>query len=842
MRTAGGRYAYALPTMTGGGQLVAQEQSGAPTIPASTEGADPAAPVVGQAKAPSEPPVRVVAAGQDVGQSVMTPVQGPLLLDGRYLGDLSGAVNPRGDGEVDTARLLDLTKPLLGEPAREALVGRIAGRPRAPMSELAGDGFSLEFDTFALSFVLTLGSTIRAKSDLSLAQREVVDPAAFDQPAGFSAGATISLGQRYSHDRDEFSPMQAGMDIVANVGGFDGVTLTTGFDYDGGSTEKWERREIRLSKDLFRSAIRLTAGEFAPPIDGFQGGGRILGVSAARAYSVIRPFQNIRPSGRQQFVLDRSSLVEVEVNGVVVERLRLEAGPYSLADFPYGQGANTVRMLVDDEAGRREIAVFDLFGGSGLLDRGVLDFGASVGVLEEDRLEYGSTVAATGFARYGLRNALTVGANAQMVDDNGQIGAVAVHGTRLGMFQWIAAASRNGDTGQTGTSGAVDYLKQFTAFERDDIRLVASFQTASRYFQSAFDDSPLNRARWRAAAQVYARLREYTLAVGVAVAKGRDDFPDQRSFNVSLSRAIGRFGVNLSVGRQESIPGRTDTRVGLSLTTRIGERWSSQARYDTLSELAEVALSRASNGELNDLSGSLRFSRDPDRESIGGQLDYINNRFDAQLVTNRLVTEGPNGGTSQESLWRATTTIGYADGAVAMGRASREGFIIASRHSSLAKSELSLNDGAGRPIAHSGMFGPPLAPINRAYSVHRLLLGVDPLPPGYDLGAGLVNAFPGYGSGYHIRVGSSASRTAVGILVGPEGPMALISGFIEPVQSGLEAQPKQFFTNRSGRFIGDGLAPGRYRMVVGGRSVGEFVITEEQEGLVDVGMVQAPRP
>ena len=842
MRTAGGRYAYVVPITSSGGQ----GKIATPSIPtpAPQPFSPPSSPAALAASSSAAP--LISAAMQEVGQGpvVLTPVQGPLLLDGRYLGDLSGAVDRRGDGEVDTARLLDLARPVLGEPAREALVARIGGRVRAPMSELSGEDFSVVFDVFALSFVLMLGPNIRARNDLSLAQREIIDPGTFDQPANFSAGATVSLGQQYSHDRDEFSPMQAGVDLVANVGGFGGVTLTTGFNYDGSSSDdKWERREIQLSKDIFRSAIRLSAGELMPPIDGFQSGARILGVSAARAYSEIRPFQNIRPSGRQQFVLDRSSLVEVEVNGVIVDRLRLEPGPYSLADFPYGQGANTVRLLVDDDGGRREIAVFDLFGGAGLLDRGVLDFGGSMGVLEEgERLQYGSTMAATGFARYGLRDTLTVGANAQMAGDHAQVGAVAVHGARLGMFQLSGAASRNGDTGRAGTSAAVDYLKQFSAFERDDIRLVASFETASRYFQSAFDDGALNRERWRAAAQVYTRLREYSLALGVAVSKGRDGSPDQRSYNASLSRAFGRFGVNLSVSRTESLPGRGDTRVGLSLTTRVGDRWSSQARYDSQSELAEIGLSRASSGELNDLSGYLRVSRDPHRQSIAGQVDYINNRFDAQLVSNRLVTDGPNGGTSHESLWRATTTIGYADGALAMGRASREGFIIASRHSSLAKSELSLNDGGGQPIAHSGLFGPPLAQINRAYNVHRLMLGVEPLPPGYDLGSGLINAFPGYGSGYHFKIGSSASRTVMGVLIGPEGPMALISGFIESVDPAREAEtPKQFFTNRSGRFVGDGLAPGRYRMMVGGQSVGEFAVPEEQEGLVNVGVVQATR-
>src|SRR5690606_21722332 len=209
--------------------------------------------------------------------------------------------------------------------------------------------------------------------------------------------------------------------------------------------------------DLFQSAVRLTAGEFAPPVESFQGSRRFLGLSAARAYSTIRPFQNVRPAGRRQFILDRPALVVVEVNGVVVERIRLEAGPYSLSDFPFGQGANTVRLLVEEDSGQREIAVFDLFGGAGLLDPGVMDFGVSAGVLEEGgQLEYGSTLAASGFVRKGITDALTLGANAQWADGRGQIGGLATWGSRLGLVQASAAVSHNGDTGAQGYIVALD--------------------------------------------------------------------------------------------------------------------------------------------------------------------------------------------------------------------------------------------------------------------------------------------------------------------------------------------------------------------------------------------------
>ena len=802
------------------------------------------------AAAPAVPPTSGAAVGGTQDETptvrptpVLTPIQGPLTLDGLYLGDVSGEVDMQGEGVIDALALMDLLGSKVSPGVRDRLNSVIASQRRVNMADLRGEGFSLAFDPLSLTFVAELAVDARARRDVSFARNEVIDPRSFDQPAQFSTGANVSLAQVYSHDQGRFSPLAGGVDMFANWGGFDGVTLTAGIDYDGSSRDqRWRRREIRLSKDLFQSAVRLTAGEFAPPVESFQGSQRFLGLSAARAYSTIRPFQNVRPSGRRQFILDRPALVVVEVNGVVVERIRLEAGPYSLSDFPFGQGANTVRLLVEEDSGQREIAVFDLFGGAGLLDPGVLDFGVSAGVLEEGgQLEYGSTVAATGFVRKGVTDALTLGANAQWAQGRGQIGGLATWGNRLGLVQASTAISHNGDTGAQGYIVSLDYMREAVLGREIDVRLVASAQATSKFFQTAFDTSAFNREQWRAAGQALVRYKAYSLSLGAAYVKGRQR-EDRTDFSVALGRTFRKFGVNLAWQRGATSDGVEDTRFGLTLTTRFGGRWSGAARYDSQNQFREVGISRSSSGRLNDLSGDIRFSEDRSNQTISGDLRYINNRFDAEIVSNRLVSRAPGGTTRQESLWRLSTLIGYADGAFGIGRASREGFIIASPHPTLKDAQVSLTDSSGYAIARSGWLGPALAGIDRGYGLRRYELDVDPLPAGYDLGSGVINTFPGFGNGYHIVVGSDASHTAKGLLVSPEGPIALIGGAVVAVDAPDGATGKPFFTNRGGRFVVDGMAPGRYRLVVRGETLGEFVIPGNVEGIIDVGEISAPRP
>ena len=177
-----------------------------------------------------------------------------------------------------------------------------------------------------------------------------------------------------------------------------------------------------------------------------------------------------------------------------------------------------------------------------------------------------------------------------------------------------------------------------------------------------------------------------------------------------------------------------------------------------------------------------------------------------------------------------------------MGRAAREGFVIATRHPTLKNARVSLTDSSGYPVAQSGWFGPALAGIDRGYGVRRYELDVDPVPSGYDLGSGVINTFPGFGNGYRFVVGSDASYTARGVLMSPEGPIALIGGVILATDAPEDAPGKPFVTNRGGRFVADGMAPGRYRLVVKGETLGEFVIPDNVEGIIDVGEIKASRP
>ncbi len=773
--------------------------------------------------------------------NVKVPLDVPLTLNGKFLGTISVAVDPDGDGEIDARRLLELFGPVITAKIRSVIEGRIAGRSIVPIAALAGDGLDIAFDTLSLSVIATLPTDATSATAVRIVEREgAPEPGSFDRPSGFALGANISATQRYIHNRGQgFQPLSVDVDGIMNIGGFDGVTFTGGIRYDGNNRgNRWERNEIRATRDYYESAVRATVGEFTPASTSFQGSGRILGFGVERAFSTIRPFQNVRPIGRQNFVLDRESSVEVYVNDIRVQTLRLAAGRYDIGDFPFAAGSNSVRLVVDDTGGRREILDFNIFSGADLLNPGVTDFGGAVGLREgEQRLHYGSP-AATGYIYRGISNNLTLGLNAQATSFSIQAGGSALWGSPLGFVQIEASTSRSLDGHGFGTALSVDYRGEFSLLRDRDLRLNMSSVMRSANFQDAFTSEARNLQAWQSAAQVQWRAPyEISLGLGYGYTRMRGDSRNVHRFDANIGRTFGRFSLNGTASHSTDDRG-SDWRLSVGVSVRLGPGWYGDARYDSGTQRKEIEISRASEGRLDELSGNLRFTDERDGTALAGRLAYINNRFDLVLNHNRLGSRSADGPSSAISDWNFRGFIGFAEGAIGLGRTVNDGFIVAPVHETLSGSQVSIRSGE-RTVARSGLFGPALVPVNRAYGSNRYEVRVEPLPIGYDIGSGVINIFPGFGSGYRAEIGSDASRIATGYLVTRQGPLSLVGGTVQSVDDAAQ-QPRPFFTNRNGRFVADRLAPGRYRLVVGGKVVGEFSILRETKGLIDVGTLAQP--
>jgi len=157
----------------------------------------------------------------------------------------------------------------------------------------------------------------------------------------------------------------------------------------------------------------------------------------------------------------------------------------------------------------------------------------------------------------------------------------------------------------------------------------------------------------------------------------------------------------------------------------------------------------------------------------------------------------------------------------------------------LAGADVKIAPGETGARASTDLLGPALVSDISSYSKTSLPIGVEGAPMGYDLGSGLFEVRPGLKSGYALTVGSDYSVIAEGTVASEDGkPISLISGLAKE-QSSEGAQKVAVFTNAEGRFVAEGLKPGRWSLefLTTPPACFDLVIPEQAGGYYSAGQV-----
>ena len=775
----------------------------------------------------------------------------PLLLDGAYLGDLSAEIDLQEQVAVDPARLLQLVGPLL-DPANLAELRTLAARADLLDPEaLATVGIGLVYDPGEIALTLELAAEQRATTELALGTLRGERPEDAEPPARLAAGLGLAVGQDYRHDSDFDDDGLSDPIVVASgfvtVGGFQGVTTIFEGAYDGTDPEDtWQRRDVTVLKDDWERAIRYSAWDVRNVGIGFQEPVTLGGIGIQRLYDVLQPFANVRPGGRSRFVLENAADVDIVINGAVVQTLRLSPGSYDIRDFPITDGFNEVEIVARDAAGRRQLATLSVFTDTTLLADGVDEFELIVGAPQKpdsSNVRYEASPAVTAFYRRGVREMVTLDGNLQASDELAMAGTGVGFGTRAGLFGVDAAASveEGGDTGLAlGANWRLQRPLQLALTEQYDFGV--EYRTGD--FATLGQDGTRNPRRLTADAR-YRRsfANGLSASVGAGATLGRRNTPDERRASIGLSRLFGPVSAFVSGDVLDRDGDSTDFRLFLSFTWRLDQRHSVRGSYDTRNKRAALELNRRQRLAVDDLAGRLRIERsDDDGVDVTGELNYIGNRAELDL-SHDLVIDDRNGKISGNvSRYRVRTGIGFADGAVAVGRDPTLGFAILETHPTLEDRPVrARNRSSEGDAARSSRLGPALVPLRQPYQTDTITIDVDDAPLGYDLGSGDFRLFPSARSGYRLMVGSDASNIVLGHLQNAEGePLALATGRLELLDGAAAAdEPVLWFSNRTGRFVAEGVAAGRYAIHVDGKAepIGTIEIPETTRGLFEAGTV-----
>ena len=778
----------------------------------------------------------------------------PVEIDGVYARDL--AVGIGADGKTAFVRADQLTS-VLAEHVSDAFLERLA-LPDADtlltVAEVSREGLSVAFDPASLVLRVTLPPDVHRTRSVSLTGQVGGRPGDEIEDPPLSIGLNLFAEPRYEltgPDRG-IAPMRARAEGFANFGGFSGANLAWRGTYREDAEEPFTLDELVLFHDRFERAVRFAVGTLRPTPPGFYARPpEVLGVGVFRDYAAIRPFANLRPDGGTRFTLDRESVVIVEINGQVEATRRLAAGAYDLSDLPVRPGGNDVVIYTEEGARRTELAVLSTFVDTRLLARGRSLFGLIAGAerLRGDALPTaGEAFVYSGFYERGLTDQFTLGAGFDGRDGEVMGTARGAVGTKFGLL----AAEGAVRSGEGGTASAATLRYSWRSNPRAvrghgvDLQLSGSQAGFGPVATPLLDRFGAPSSLERREATLRYGLRVDRLAVTASATAGRAGDRDQLTGALTAATSLGAYALSVTArARQTDDPFRGSEReesVLFTLSRRLGRDTRLRTSYDSQERRTQVQALRFSGQALGDWNASALVTDDAAGQGFDGSFGLIANRAEIDVNLRAQDTDDRRTASLRTTLG---VGLGYADGRLGFGRPFGNGFVVVGTHESLGDRRVTLRR-AGDEMARNGRLGPALLPLRGPYRGERSEIEVADLPIGYDIGAAAVVTFAGARAGYAVTVGSGAANTVFATLLTPEGePMALAVGRLVPAGAGPDAEGgAEFFTNRTGRFVAEGLTAGAYevRLKPDDRIVGTLTIPEEADGLVRAGEIRMSQP
>ncbi len=763
---------------------------------------------------------------------------------------------------------------LLGKTLNADELARLAALPDErgvlTLQDMRDAGFAIRLDASLLEIVFESHTDQRARSQISLSRKRsrgseanVVPPAALSGYMNIRAIADYIW--EAEDGRQGFGGTRFDLDAVLR---YSDIVLESEAIYEAnGDTDRdiygnrfytfqnsgLKRRGTRVVYDLTDSLVRIQAGDTRTLGTSFQRTTDALGIAIEKSPRKLAPGENLRPTGRKSFRIERPSDVDVLVNGSVMHSMRLRPGHYDLSDLPLRTGANDIELVITDDAGGRQVLSFAAFSDLKLLAPGLSEWflgGGMPSYLRDGEITYlDDTWYGSGFYRLGLTDLVTGEIHAQA--DNHVImgGFAAFMASPVGLLSLNAAASAHT---VFGFGGAVSLGWEHSNFRgwtggRESFRLSAEYR--SRNFSVAGETVNYAEFELRDPNSYY--YVPYSLRLSgfysfpvtekisgtisgrylVATDTPSDDrlnpyqvHGDRYGLDLSISTPISRFtSLGLSAGYSNELYGRAGPdsrdpafRVGVRLHYRPDSRTSVAGNYDSLGDRTYISAVRREDRGLDrwDANLTIHHADVDDHAQASASVGYQGPRGELRL-SHSIGVGGIgydsfilNDADNRTSL-QAGVSLAFADGHVAIGAPIRgNGFAVVYPHDSIADREIFVGT-ESQPKAHSDWLGPALVPDVPAYTRTTLPVDVADLPVGYSLGAGAFELNAPYKAGYALQVGSDAAISAFGRLLYADGlPLSLLTGHAYAV--GNPAQKIPLFTNAGGRFAIEGLTPGRW--------------------------------
>ena len=506
--------------------------------------------------------------------------------------------------------------------------------------------------------------------------------------------------------------------FLEGVTSFRGHTFTGYLTHDGAGRTYRGPLTVMLNQE--QSLRQVLLGDSLWSGTGLLGAVPIGGVTW-QTYFAFEPGFVATPTLDMRGVATTPSTVDILVNGSLVGRQQIPAGPFQLGNIIAQAGSNNVTAIVRDAFGREtQVGSSGYYGSPLLLQPGLSTFAVSAGRIRQERIGAGPAYgdfAAMGQGLLGITHNLTAGAGVQVSADTRVVSGQLTTTNAAGEFSGELAHGRDGDDG--GLALALSYR--------------------------------LGTTNWSVSANMMRRQRGFR---ELAWFSGLDQV--LRADDLSLGRNWLGIDWSLRFGARSTASGDRLRRLSLSAT----QRWTSQ--LTTSIELAR------SSGSLADTSVFLlaSYMLDPVHSAYvgvaryGGEasmtLDVVRARQEALSTGWRLATgwtpqggdrqslqvvrdtafgdyelQAGRGGSGNYHTWRASGSLLTVGGEVGAAPPIGDAFAL-----------VRVPDGPdvpvmleGRLAGRTGADGTLVVPGLSSYSGQRISIDADALPIDFQVGA-----------------------------------------------------------------------------------------------------------
>lgn len=597
-------------------------------------------------------------------------------------------------------------------------------------------------------------------------------------------------------------------DIKTKSGDFDTALSYKTFVFEGRWNTDFDQTlnslYYRVVKDISDIPMRVIVGDVRYQAVGQQRNKQTSGLSIESNFN-LQPYKRFFPQGERDFFLQNSGWVNIYLNDRLYSRKYLLAGNHRVNELPILVGQNTIKIIIEEDNGRKEEITFLETGSLSVFNKDVHLFSYTIGssdlaLSEQYKSQEESSGLFSFYHFYGLSDFMTLGAYGQLSSDE-KLFAGAMN-WRSNIFNGSITYAR-AETEQV-SRGSYYELNLGQTYWLNSKRVGYNFLTSfSQQGYKRLLELPADKDQFLVDLALNIELGSGWFSSFGGRWESYNQFQEDETYigYIQLSKNNQNWGGRLRLEQSS----QNDFSFELSLNYYWGgsRTFVSQYQYDSLDEVHQFRNTYNSPFRNRGFQIDTQISKSPNFQSEQADIDYTHERFLASIDMTRSKLDD-----SQANYYgnvKFASAISYVDGAWGMSRPITDAFAIVTNNESDKTILVNPSNNGKSFTSKANHLNGVLTQLN-SYSQQSVKLEAQENET-LRFEENQFTVVPTYKTGYLLKAEVKGDRVLKGKLL-HEGKIVPLSVFTLVSEDGETSEVS--FTDEEGRFWFDGMNPGKY--------------------------------